>query len=61
MKAFDSIGDATVEDYPRGKFALFTVITVRDLFIEVSDAASLAKALKHARSVSSSLLHMKSF
>jgi hypothetical protein len=46
MKAFDGIGDATVEDYPRGKFALFTVITVQDPFIEVSDAASLAVSVQ---------------
>ncbi len=38
MKAFDGTGDTTVEDYPREKYALFTVIAVQDPYIEVSDA-----------------------
>jgi hypothetical protein len=38
MKACDGIGDTIVEDYPREKYALFTVIAVQDRYIEVSDA-----------------------
>jgi hypothetical protein len=38
MKACDGIGDTIVEDYPREKYALFTVIAVQDSNIEVSDA-----------------------
>jgi len=38
MKVCDGIGEAIVEDYPREKYALFTVIAVQESYIEVSDA-----------------------
>jgi hypothetical protein len=31
-------GDTIVEDYPQEKYALFTVIAVQDMYVEITDA-----------------------
>jgi len=48
MKTFGDVGDTTVEDSPRDKFALFTVFAVQEPYVEVSDADSIHCRVKYS-------------